>query len=107
MIARTWKAIATSANAPRYAQHFRDAVIPELEHIAGHAGACLMQRETGSHVELVVLTLWESMAAIGKFAGADQDRAVVAPEALAVLESFDARVQHFEIVHSTFDTRRP
>jgi hypothetical protein len=37
-------------------------------------------------------------SAIRGFAGADLDRAVVEPEAVAALLSFDATVRHFEVV---------
>jgi heme-degrading monooxygenase HmoA len=50
-------------------------------------------------VELVVLTLWESMDAIQKFAGTEPNRAVVEPEARAVLTSFDDSVTHFEVIY--------
>jgi hypothetical protein len=52
-------------------------------------------------VELVVLTLWESMEAVGKFAGVKPEKAVVEPEARAALTDFDETVTHFEIVHHT------
>ena len=101
MIVRAWKAQALSQNVEAYARHFREAVLPELEEISGHTGAYLLRRDAGTHVELVVLTLWESMDAVKRFAGTPPERAVVEPAAQAVLEKFDETVQHFEIVHST------
>jgi heme-degrading monooxygenase HmoA len=47
----------------------------------------------------VVLTLWDSMDAVRRFAGPDPDKAVVEPAAQAVLTEFDQSVTHFEIVH--------
>ena len=101
MIVRAWKAEALSQNVEAYARHFREAVLPELEEISGHTGAYLLRRDTGTQVELVVLTLWESMDAVKRFAGVPPERAVVEPAAQAVLERFDETVKHFEIVHST------
>jgi heme-degrading monooxygenase HmoA len=101
MIIRAWKAQALSQNVDAYARHFREAVLPELEEIPGHTGAYLLRRDAGTHVELVVLTLWESMDAVKRFSGTPPERAVVEPAAEAVLERFDETVQHFEIVHST------
>ena len=37
------------------------------------------------------------MDAIDAFAGADRDEAVVATEAVAVLQSFDTRVRHYTV----------
>jgi len=53
-------------------------------------------------VEFVVLTLWDSMDAVRKFAGANPEKAVVAPDAQAVLSSFDEFVSHYEVVEGKF-----
>ena len=39
------------------------------------------------------------MEAVCKFAGLKPEKAVVEPEARAVLSDFDETVKHFEIVH--------
>ena len=49
-------------------------------------------------IEIEVLTFWDSMAAIHRFAGDDAERAVVEPEARAVLRRFDRHVRHFEVM---------
>jgi len=64
----------------------------------------LLRRAVEGAVELVVLTLWESMEAVRKFAGKEPEKAVVEPEARAVLTSFDDSVTHFEIVDCTGKT---
>ena len=50
-----------------------------------------------------VVTLWESMDAIRRFAGNDPEAAVVPLEARALLARFDERVRHFEVVHASGD----
>ena len=45
-----------------------------------------------------MVTRWTSIEAIRGFAGEDLERAVVEPEARALLVSFDERVQHRTIV---------
>jgi heme-degrading monooxygenase HmoA len=45
-------------------------VFPALRAIEGHRGAYLLCRTVGGAIELVVLTLWESMEAVRRFAGA-------------------------------------
>lgn len=47
-------------------------------------------------MKVTVLTFWDSMASIHRFAGADA--AAVEPEARAVLKRFDARVEHFDVL---------
>jgi len=100
-ILRMWKARSTAEKFDTYLQHVRGKVFPSLSAIEGHHGAYLLRRTVGAAIEIVVLTLWESMGAIRRFAGADAERAVVEPEARAALTQFDDSVTHFEIVHST------
>jgi heme-degrading monooxygenase HmoA len=98
MIARVWSAQTTPAQAPAYASHLRDRVLPELRKLPGYAGAKLLGRALTDRVEVVVITFWQSAEAIRKFAGADAEAAVVAEEAAALLTQFDRRVRHYEVV---------
>jgi heme-degrading monooxygenase HmoA len=77
--------------------------IPTDRAIEGYRGEYLLRREVEVEdgVELLVLTLWESMEAVRRFAGAEPDKAVVEPEARAVLTSFDEFVTHYEVVQGT------
>ena len=99
MIVRTWRGRTSILNQPAYVEHFRRNVIPELQAIRGFLGSSLLRRNLSSEVEVFVLTKWTSMDAIRMFAGSDIERAVVAPDAAAVLVEYDHTVVHYEIVH--------
>ena len=99
MIARMWRAQSTTEKAQDYIRHATRRVFPALGAIEGHQGAYLLRHSLGDTVELVVLTLWESMDAVQKFAGVEPNRAVVEPEALPALTSFDDFVTHFDVIH--------
>jgi heme-degrading monooxygenase HmoA/uncharacterized protein YciI len=101
MILRMWKARATPGQSGEYIEHATKKVFPALGAIEGHSGAYLLRRAVGGAVEFVVLTLWESMEAVRRFAGARPEKAVVEPEARVVLTDFDESVTHFEVVHRT------
>ena len=105
-ILRMWRARSTADKAGEYVQHAKNKILPMLGSIEGHCGAYLLRRKAHGEIEFVVLTLWESMDAVGKFAGAEPDKAVVEPEARAILTSFDNWVTHFEVVHQTQVTPR-
>jgi heme-degrading monooxygenase HmoA len=104
MIIRSWKATALPRNVAAYARHFSDSVLPALRRNPGHKGAYLLKKNAGASVELIVLTLWDTMDAIHNFAGKRADEAVVEPAAQAVLETFDRSVQHFEVLLSSSGT---
>jgi uncharacterized protein len=101
MILRMWRARAAPEKSGEYIEHATKKVFPALGAIEGHRGAYLLQRAVGGAVEFVVLTLWESMGAVRRFAGAKPEKAVVEPEARAALTAFDESVTHFEVVHRT------
>ena len=46
----------------------------------------------------MTVTLWESLEAVRAFAGDDYEQAVVPPEARALLESFDERSRHYDVI---------
>ena len=98
MILRIWRAYAEAPLAEQYPRHLLDNVRPELEKIAGFRGLFLVARRNGDEVEFVVQTLWDSMDAIRTFAGLNPERAVVEPEAAAVLLRFDETVDHYEVL---------
>jgi hypothetical protein len=102
MIVRMWRGQAKVENADAYERFVTTKVFAELPAIAGHRGAYLLKRpiEAGNEVEFIAVTLWESLAAIRGFAGDAIERAVVEPEARAVLSSFDDFVRHFELAHA-------
>jgi hypothetical protein len=102
MIVRMWRGQAKAANADAYERFVTTKVFAELPAIAGHRGAYLLKRpiENGNEVEFIAVTLWESLATIRGFAGDDIDRAVIEPDARAVLSSFDDVVRHFELAHA-------
>jgi|SRR5712691_1276312 len=101
MIVRTWSARATADGAKKYISHFRRKVSPQLQRIRGYQGVLLLRREKNEGVEVQVFTFWNSLAAIRQFAGADPERAVVEDEARAVLQDFDSRVTHSQVVLDT------
>jgi heme-degrading monooxygenase HmoA len=107
MILRMWRARATISRAGDYIRHATTVVFPKIRAIEGHRGDYLLRPEEEEGVELVVLTLWESMEAVRRFAGPDPDKAVVEPGAQAGLTSFDDYVTHFEVVDSMADSQIP
>ena len=97
MIARVWTARSARARVESYRRHLRDRVLPVLDRVTGYRGAQLLERADGDHVELIVMTWWQSLDDVRRFAGPNVERAVVADEAAALLERFDAAVRHFDV----------
>lgn len=98
MILREWRGRASGQRAAAYPEHFRNVVLPELRCIPGFVGATLCRRGRDDRIEYVVLTRWQSLDAIRAFAGADIEKAMVEPGAVAALVDFDKTVSHYEII---------
>jgi heme-degrading monooxygenase HmoA len=101
VIVRAWHATATAEGADAYHQHFTRAVLPALQPIDGYHGAYLLRRDHDGHIELQVLTVWDSLDAIRRFAGTNPDHAVVEPDAQAALASYDTTVTHHSVLVDT------
>ena len=98
MIARLWRGCAADAAAAEaYVRHFTETVSAELKDLAGHRGAWLLRREVDGRTEFVAWTLWETRQSIEAFTGPDISRAVVEPEARAVLSTFDDYATHYDV----------
>ena len=99
MVERLWSARTTRDGAAAYLEYFQRVVMPELAAVDGYRAVRLLQRDLGANaIEIVVVTAWESLAAIRGFAGDDIERAVVHDEAAALFTDYDRTVQHFEVV---------
>jgi hypothetical protein len=49
-------------------------------------------------VEFQIVTRWDSIDAIVKFAGADPEASVVPPQVVKMMIEYDPRAKHFEVV---------
>ena len=97
MIARVWTGRLAKPNLNAYLKHFSKNVLPELKRCHGFAYALVLRRDVDAETEVVVNTFWKDLASIEVFAGSDRDAAVVAPEAAALLISYDKRVKHYVV----------
>ena len=98
MIARLWHGWAKPENADGYEELLRSEVLPGIHRLGGHRGAYLLRRKRDGRVEFVTMTLFDDLDAVRAFAGDDYEAAVVPPAARALLDEFDERSEHFEVV---------
>lgn len=98
MIGRLWSGRTAPADADDYEAFLRDDLLPEVATLDGARGAYVLRRDDGDGVEFVTLTLFDSIDAVRRFAGEDEELAVIEPRAAELLASFDERVRHFDVV---------
>jgi heme-degrading monooxygenase HmoA len=98
MIARMWHGRTPIAKADEYAALTNRLAIPDYRSIPGNLAVHILRRDEGEVTHFITFTLWESYAAIQKFAGTPVDRAKYYPEDSDFLLEFEATVQHWEVV---------
>jgi len=100
MICRLWRGWTTPEDADSYERIVRTEVIPEIEarKIPGLRNVDLMKRDLGGEIEFQTLMWFDSLDAVKAFMGDDYTVSHVPAEARAVLNSFDDRAAHFEVI---------
>jgi len=99
MIARIWHGWTKPENAKAYEDMLRDEIFPGIARrkIKGYRGAELFIHEVSGETEFMTLLRFDSMEAVKEFAGDDQSKPVIYPEAEALLTRLDKRSRHYRI----------
>ena len=66
-------------------RHLRTETFPELRKIPGFVDASILSRTLATGVEFQIVTRWDSVDAVIKFAGADPEVSVVPPEVVEMM----------------------
>jgi heme-degrading monooxygenase HmoA len=98
MISRQWRGLAHASQAENYVRHLRTETFPALRNIPGFVDASILSRPLAAGVEFLIVTRWESLDAISRFAGADPELAVLPAKARAMMIEYDPRASHFEVL---------
>lgn len=97
MIARTWHGRTAASKADEYLKLLIERAIPDYQSIVGNRGVTILRRIQGEEVHFLILTTWESRAAIAAFAGADIEKAKYYVEDKEFLLEFEPTVTHYEV----------
>ena len=103
MIIRSWRSIATSqAVIDEYIAHLQATTFREMAALDGNLGASLSKKPVGDKFELLYLSYWRDMDAVKLFAkGAPLEDAIVKESTQKRLESYDPKVEYFEVCASS------
>ena len=97
-IVRVWHGLTREADARCYLQHIEAKGLPAYRAVEGNLGAFALYRVSNGVAEFMVISLWESKAAIQAFVGGeDIDQAIYYPEDRAYLRFPERRVVHYEL----------
>ena len=102
MIVRVWCGRTSTAKAEAYKNFLREAAFTDYGDAEGNRGWMLLARENAATVELMFVSLWDSMQALARYAGGDPQRPKYYPEDRAALLELPDNVDHFELVDVQF-----
>jgi hypothetical protein len=71
MIARIWHGAVPAAKGDAYLKRMREVALPDYKSILGNRGAYCLHRVEGDVAHFDMLTFWDDVDAIKRFAGED------------------------------------
>jgi heme-degrading monooxygenase HmoA len=98
MIARIWRGTVSSLKAGGYLERMQTIALPEYLATEGNRGAYCFHQEKESVTHVVMVTLWEDVEAIKRFAGEDFSLAKYYDFDPEYLLEMEARVQHYDVL---------
>jgi heme-degrading monooxygenase HmoA len=98
MILRTWRGSTRLEDRERYLAYLNETGVKEYKSTPGNQGVWVVRRELNERAEFLLLTLWDSMEAVQRFAGASPERAVFYPDDDEFLIEKDEHVDHYEVL---------
>lgn len=99
MIARTWRGSVSAPDAERYTEYLRRTGLAAYAATPGNLAVFGLRRLADERADFLLISLWDSHAAVRRFAGSAPDRAIFYPEDDRFLVRRDEHVDHFEVVH--------
>jgi heme-degrading monooxygenase HmoA len=98
MIARTWHGAVPLEKSEAYHAYLLKTGVPDLQATAGNQGVYVMRRAEGELAHFLMISLWDSLAAIRAFAGDDVEVARYYPEDRDFLLELAPNVTHYEVL---------
>jgi len=100
MIARVWHGVVPVEKADGYSQYLAgsDLGVRAYRAIRGNRGVSLLRRVEGNRVHFLLISLWDSAAAIREYTGPEIDRARYFQYDLECLVEPEPTVAHYDVV---------
>lgn len=97
MIARSWHGRVRTADADTYVEYIRATGIAAFKATPGNQGSMVLRRAEGDVTHIEVMSFWDSMDAVRRFAGEAPAVPVYYPEDDRYLLEKEPRVLHFDV----------
>ncbi len=98
MIARIWRGRTPASKSDEYFEYLKKTGLSDYRSTEGNQGVYALRRIKDGEAEFLLLTLWDSLDAIKRFAGDDYEKARYYPEDKDFLLALEPVVCHYEIL---------
>jgi heme-degrading monooxygenase HmoA len=96
-IARIWSGRTLAAKADEYETYLFASGITKVRETPGNLGVTVLRRADGDQTEFLVLSIWKSLDAVKRFAGADYEKAVILDRDREYLVEVEPTVRHYTV----------
>ncbi len=103
-VARIWRGRTLAVKADEYEAYLYASGVSKVRATPGNLGVTVLRRTEGDKTEFLVMSLWESVDAIKKFAGEDYQKAVILERDREYLLEVEPNVLHYEVLR---EERKP
>lgn len=103
MILRRWRGAVRPEEAETYLAHQRETGVREYRSTPGNLGVLVLRRPVDDVVEVITLSLWESMDDVRRFAGEQPEIAVFYAGDDDLLIEKDVHVDHYQVTDADLD----
>jgi heme-degrading monooxygenase HmoA len=106
-VVRTWRGATRAEDSEPYARYLLETGLTAYRNTPGNIGVLGLRRLRDGVAEFLLVTLWESEAAVRRFSGPEMEKAVFYPEDDRYLVKRDLTVDHFEVFHRSGMVQQP
>jgi len=101
MISRHWTGLVKKGREDEYIAHLQNDTFKKLFEIDGFTNATILKRDFENGIEFLIITEWDSLETIKKFAGENYEVAVVPQIAKEMMIHYDDLAKHYEVKFKT------
>ena len=100
LIARLWHGRTLTTKADEYEKYLDASGVKKILATDGNHGVEVLRHTDGAKTDFIVISYWESLDAVKKFAGPDYQKAVIMPRDAEYLIEVEPGVAHYEVVRA-------
>ncbi len=98
MIARVWQGRTLTTKADDYEKYLTVTGLESTRKAQGNHGVEVLRKTSGARTDFVVISYWESIDVVQRFAGPDFEKAVILARDREFLVEVEPVIVHYEVV---------